>query len=74
MLELLFPMKFGSEYFKSLVFAFFLIEVWSVAGHEDFGGVLLWCIARTIEAEAPLPNSLGLFSSVELEEHGATAF
>ena len=71
---LLFPMELGSEYFKSLVFPFFLVEVWSVTSHEDFGGVLLWCVARTVEAEAALPNGFGLLRLFKLEEHCATAF
>ena len=37
-----------------------------------FGGVLLWRISWTIEAEAPVPNGLGLFCLVELEEHCTT--
>ena len=65
-------MKFGSYYGKSLIFPFLLVEVWSVAGHEGFGGVLLWRISWTIEAEAPVPNGLGLFCLVELEEHCTT--
>ena len=65
-------MKLGSNCCKSLIFPFLLVEVWSVAGHEGFGGVLLWRISWTIEAEAPVPNGLGLFCLVELEEHCTT--
>ena len=67
-------MKLGSNCCKSLIFPFFLVEVWCVAGHEGFGGVLLWRISWTIEAEAPAPNGLGLFCLVELEAHCTTTF
>ena len=65
-------MKFCSYYGKSLIFPFFLVEVWSVAGHEGFSGVLLRRVARTIENETLFLNGFGLFCLVELEEYCAT--